>query len=116
MIFFIYSALECARTNGLEFFAYCKKCKMHFCPFCIGNHLKISQNKHDIVFLGNITPSQEDISEAKINLSERVTLTNKIIEKIEKAKNRFCFIANNLKLLSPIVMFRLLLSDIRTFI
>ena len=84
-------------NNGLEFFAYCKKCKMHFCPFCIGNHLKISQNKHDIVFLGNITPSQEDISEAKTNLSERVTLTNKIIKKIEKAKNRFCFIANNLK-------------------
>ena len=83
--------------KGLEYFAYCKGCKKHLCPFCIGNHLKIPKKKHDIVFLGNITPSQEDITETKNNLSERITLTNKLIEKIEKVKSRFNFIANNIK-------------------
>ena len=83
--------------KGMEYFAYCKGCKKHLCPFCVGNHIKIPKKKHDITFLGNITPSKNDISESKKNLNERISLTKKIIEKIENVKSRFCFISNNIK-------------------
>ena len=84
-------------NKGMEYFAFCKECKKHLCPFCIGNHLKIPKKKHDIAFLGNLTPSRDDISKAKKNLTVHMTLIEKIIEKIEKVKNRFCFITNNIK-------------------
>ena len=83
--------------KGLEYFAFCKKCKKHLCPFCIGNHLKIPKKNHDIAFLGSITPSNEELSEVKNKLKEYISSTNKIIEKIERVKNRFCFISNNIK-------------------
>ena len=82
--------------KGLEYFAYCKICKKHLCPFCAGNHLKIPTKKHDIVFLGNMTPSKEDITEIKNNLNERISSTKKLIEKIDGVKNRLCFISDNI--------------------
>ena len=85
------------QNNGLEYFAYCKLCKKHLCPLCIGNHLKNKKKKHDIVFLGNIIPTDEEIEEAKKNVEERVILNNKIIDKIEKIKNKIIFIANRMK-------------------
>ena len=89
---------NCNKSKGLDYFAYCKGCKIHLCPFCVGNHLKTQKKnqKHDIVFLGNITPSKEDILETKKNLNERVTLINKLIEKIERVKDRFCLLSDNL--------------------
>ena len=89
---------NCNKSKGLDYFAYCKGCKIHLCPFCVGNHLKTQKKnqKHDIVFLGNITPSEEDILETKKNLNERVTLINKLIEKIERVKDRFCLLSDNL--------------------
>ena len=89
---------NCNKSKGLDYFAYCKGCKIHLCPFCIGNHLKTQKKnqKHDIVFLGNITPSEEEILETKKNLNERVTLINKLIEKIERVKDRFCLLSDNL--------------------
>ena len=85
---------NCNKSKGLDYFAYCKGCKIHLCPFCVGNHLKTQKKnqKHDIVFLGNITPSEEEILETKKNLNERVTLINKLIEKIERVKDRFCLL------------------------
>ena len=83
--------------NRMEYFAYCKVCKKHLCPFCVGNHIKIQKKKHDIAFLGNMIPSKNDISQAQNNLNDRISLTKKIIEKIERVKNSFCFISNNLK-------------------
>ena len=89
---------NCNKSKGLDYFAYCKGCKIHLCPFCVGNHLKTQKKnqKHDIVFLGNITPSEEDILETKKNLNERVTLINKLIEKIERVKDHFCLLSDNL--------------------
>ena len=89
---------NCNKSKGLDYFAYCKGCKIHLCPFCVGNHLKTQKKnqKHDIVFLGNITPSEEEILETKKNLNERVTLINKLIEKIERVKDRFCLLSDNL--------------------
>ena len=89
---------NCTKSKGLDYFAYCKGCKIHLCPFCVGNHLKTQKKnqKHDIVFLGNITPSEEEILEMKKNLNERVTLINKLIEKIERVKDRFCLLSDNL--------------------
>ena len=89
---------DCNKSKGLDYFAYCKGCKIHLCPFCVGNHLKTQKKnqEHDIVFLGNITPSEEDILETKNNLNERVTLINKLIEKIERIKDRFCLLTDNL--------------------
>ena len=89
---------NCNKSKGLDYFAYCKGCKIHLCPFCVGNHLKTQKKnqKHDIVFLGNITPSEEEILEMKKNLNERVTLINKLIEKIERVKDRFCLLSDNL--------------------
>ena len=84
-------------NKGMEYFAFCKECKKHLCPFCIGDHLKISNKMHDIIFLGNLTPSKEDILKSKKNLNEHKTIIGKIIEKIEKVKNRFCFISNSIK-------------------
>ena len=86
-----------SEKKELEYFAYCKKCKIHLCPFCIGNHLKIKKKKHDIIFLGNITPSEEEIKEAEILLNENTKITNKIIEKIDKIKNKIIFITNRVK-------------------
>lgn len=90
---------SCNKSKGLDYFAYCKGCKIHLCPFCVGNHLKTPKKniKHDIVFLGNITPSENDISEAKESLKSRISLINKLIEKIERVKNRFCSLSDNLK-------------------
>ena len=89
---------NCNKSKGLDYFAYCKGCKIHLCPFCVGNHLKTQKKnqKHDIVFLGNMTPSEEEILEMKKNLNERVTLINKLIEKIERVKDRFCLLSDNL--------------------
>ena len=89
---------NCNKSKSLDYFAYCKGCKIHLCPFCVGNHLKTQKKnqKHDIVFLGNITPSEEEILETKKNLNERVTLINKLIEKIERVKDRFCLLSDNL--------------------
>ena len=89
---------NCNKSKGLDYFAYCKGCKIHLCPFCVGNHLKTQKKnqKHDIVFLGNITPSEEEILETKKNLNERVILINKLIEKIERVKDRFCLLSDNL--------------------
>ena len=89
---------NCNKSKGLDYFAYCKGCKIHLCPFCVGNHLKTQKKnqKHDIVFLGNITPSEEEILGTKKNLNERVTLINKLIEKIERVKDRFCLLSDNL--------------------
>ena len=86
-----------SEIGGLEYFAYCKLCKIHLCPLCIGNHLNLKRKKHDIVFLGNITPSDEDIEEVKKSLDERIIINNKILEKIEKIKNKFIFICNRVK-------------------
>ena len=85
------------KKNGLEYFAYCKLCKIHLCPLCIGNHLKSKKKNHDIVFLGNIIPSDEEIEEVKKNLDERIIINNKIIEKIEKIKNKIIYITNRIK-------------------
>ena len=89
---------NCNKSKDLDYFAYCKACKIHLCPFCVGNHLKIQKKnlKHDIAFLGNITPSKEDILETKQKLNERVTLVNNLIEKIESVKDRFCLLSGNL--------------------
>jgi len=59
--------------------------------------LTIPKKKHDISFLGNLIPSEDDILKSKEKLNERISLTKKIIEKIEQVKNRFCFICNNIK-------------------
>ena len=83
--------------KGLEYFAYCKACKIHLCPFCVGNHLKIPKKKHEIIFLGNMTPSDEDILEVKKNMNERIKLNNELIEKIENVKNKICSITNKLR-------------------
>ena len=83
--------------KGMEYFAYCKGCKKHLCPFCVGNHLTIPKKKHDIAFLGNLIPSNDEITKAKERLNERISLTKKIIEKIDRIKNHFCFISNNIK-------------------
>ena len=92
--------------NGLEYFAYCKLCKKHLCPLCIGNHLKIKKKKHDIIFLGNLSPSEEEINEAKKNLNERIVIINKIIEKINKIKNKMLYITNRItKLLKDEILF-----------
>ena len=89
---------NCNKSKSLDYFAYCKGCKIHLCPFCVGNHLKTQKKnqKHDIAFLGNITPSEEEILETKKNLNERVTLINKLVEKIERVKDRFCLLSDNL--------------------
>ena len=79
---------------GLEYFTYCKACKIHLCPLCVGNHLKLKKKNHDIIFLGNLTPSDEDIEEAKKNLNDRIKSNSDIIKKIEKIKNRIVFISN----------------------
>ena len=70
----------------MEYFAYCKGCKKHLCPFCVGNHLIIPKKKHDIAFLGNLIPSNDEITKAKERLNERISLTKKIIEKIDRIK------------------------------
>ena len=82
---------------GLEYFAYCKLCKIHLCPLCIGNHLKTKKNKHDIIFLGNIIPTDEEIEETNKNLDERIILTNKIIQKLEKVQNKIIYFTNRIK-------------------
>ena len=86
-----------SEPKGLEYFAFCKLCKIHLCPLCIGNHLKKKNNKHDIVFLGNIIPSDEEIDDLKNTLDERIIISNQIIEKIEKIKNKIISITNRIQ-------------------
>ena len=94
---------NCSLTNnncesqGLEYFAYCKMCKIHLCPLCIGNHLKKKTKKHEIIFLGNIIPTEEEIEEANENLKKREMITNKIIEKIDNLQKKLISITNRIK-------------------
>ena len=37
------SNLKKKEESGLEYFAYCKACKIHLCPLCVGNHLKLKK-------------------------------------------------------------------------
>lgn len=88
------SNLKKKEESGLEYFAYCKACKIHLCPLCVGNHLKLKKKNHDIIFLGNLAPSDEDIEEAKKSLNDRINADFEIIKKIEKIKNKIVFISN----------------------
>ena len=55
---------------------------------------KAKKKNHDIIFLGNLAPSDEDIEEAKKSLNDRINADFEIIKKIEKIKNKIVFISN----------------------
>ena len=74
----------------LDQFAYCTSCKNHLCPLCIGPHLKSEKkfHRHNIIFLGDITPSTKDIENSLELLLKKKKINNDLIEKLNNIKNK----------------------------
>ena len=83
-------------TQLLDQFAYCTSCKIHLCPLCIGPHLKSEKKfkKHNIILLGDITPSTSDIENSLELLLKKKQINDDIIKKLDNIRNtinNICF-------------------------